>query len=281
MTTAETMTRLQELDKAVKLDTGKAGRLLGRQEARFLVDAYYQIQDNRKRSDAQSRTLAEAGEPHTVIDYLGEMSREFETMIKGHLNRYSKAHPVGAWSREQKGIGPVTASGLLAHIDIERAPTAGHIWRFAGLDPTVEWKKGEKRPWNAKLKVVCFHIGESFVKIHTRPDAYYGDLWAQRKAWETEQNEAGKYADAAVAKLEKFKIGKDTEAYKHYSAGRLPPAHVHARSKRWVVKLFLSHWHHVAYQDRYGKPPPRPYVIEHMNHVDLTYPPGWEAMSPD
>jgi hypothetical protein len=44
---------------------------------------------------------------------------------------------------------------LLARIDIVKAPTAGHIWRYAGLDPTVRWNKGEKRPWNAGLKVLC------------------------------------------------------------------------------------------------------------------------------
>ena len=43
-----------------------------------------------------------------------------------------------------RGIGPVIAAGLLANIDIKQAPTVGHIWRFAGLDPTNKWigKKG-------------------------------------------------------------------------------------------------------------------------------------------
>src|SRR5581483_161544 len=33
------------------------------------------------------------------------------------------------------------------HIDIEKAPTAGHIWRFAGLDPTLRWlgREGAKQ----------------------------------------------------------------------------------------------------------------------------------------
>lgn len=55
------------------------------------------------------------------------------------------------------GIGPVISAGLLAHIDIHRAVTVGHIWRFAGLDPSVKWLKKTKRPWNAGLKVLCCH----------------------------------------------------------------------------------------------------------------------------
>lgn len=55
----------------------------------------------------------------------------------------------------------------------------------------------------------------------------------------------------------------------------LPPAHIHARAKRWVVKLFLSHWHQVAYEVHYGVKPPAPYAIEHLGHVHLMEPPNW------
>lgn len=48
----------------------------------------------------------------------------------------------------------------------------------------------------------------------------------------------------------------------------LPPAHVHARAKRWVVKLFLAHFHEVYYKEHFGKMPPKPYVIGIMGHVD-------------
>ena len=53
------------------------------------------------------------------------------------------------WARSIYGIWPVLAAGLLAHIDIEQAPTVGHIWSFAGLDPTKKWQPKTTRPWNA------------------------------------------------------------------------------------------------------------------------------------
>jgi hypothetical protein len=173
------------------------------------------------------------------------------------------------------GIGPVISAGLAAHIDVTRSNTVGHIWRFAGLDPTVEWKKGEKRPWNASLKCLCWTIGESFVKVSGRPDDFYGQLYLQRKQIEQQRNEAGGLADQAARKLERFKIGKDTDAYKAYAAGKLPPAHIHARAKRWAVKLFLAHYHHVAWTMATGTPPPKPYVISILGHADMIMPPNF------
>lgn len=64
----------------------------------------------------------------------------------------------------------------------------------------------------------------------------------------------------------RYKIGKTTEAYAAYSAGRLPPGHLHARAKRWAVKLFLAHWHAVAYRSHFGVPAPKPYVLSQLEH---------------
>ena len=91
-----------------------------------------------------------------------------EGQIKRALEKYVDNHPVGSWLTSIHGIGPVIAAGLLAHIDIARAPTVGHIWRFAGLDPTTKWEKKTRRPWNAALKVLTWKAGESFVMFHKR-----------------------------------------------------------------------------------------------------------------
>ena len=68
-------------------------------------------------------------------------------------------------------------------------------------------------------------------------------------------------AQRAAAKLVKFKIGKTTDAYAHYSSGKLPPAHIHARAKRYAVKLFLAHWHAVAYWYAMKGHAPKPYIL--------------------
>ena len=102
--------------------------------------------------------------------------------------------------------------------------------------PTQEWLPKAKRPWNAALKTLCWKIGESFVKVSGNPGDFYGKLYAQRKLIEEQRNAAGAFAGQAAAKLKKFKIDKTTIAYQHYAAGKLPPAHIHARAKRWAVK---------------------------------------------
>ena len=179
------------------------------------------------------------------------------------------------------GIGPVIAAGLMCHIDIEKAPTVGHIWRFAGLDPTTIWEKKQKRPWNAKLKTLTWKISESFVKTCNHADSFYGPLYQERKVKEQANNDAGLYADQAKAKLEKFKIGKDTEAYGYYSKGFLPPAHIHARAKRWTVKLFLSHLDFVDHNLRYGVDPPKPYILTPQGgHAHEIKAPNWPLKWP-
>lgn len=251
----------------LKRDIKEASVTMSADEARFLVDAYYMMQEDRKRAHNQVRALGESAEPHMVIQWLAQQSQLLENQIKRALDAYSASQEIGVWARSVSGVGPVIAAGLMADIDITRAPTVGHIWRYAGLDPTTKWGKGQKRPWNADLKTLCWKIGESFVKVSGKPDAFYGHVYLERKAQEVARNERGDFADQAAKKLEDFNIGKDTDAYKAYIQGKLPPAHLHARAKRYAVKLFLSHWHEVAYQAHYGKEPPLPYPIAHLGHA--------------
>lgn len=176
------------------------------------------------------------------------------------------------------GIGPVITAGLLSTLDVRKCKTAGHFWRFAGLDPTMKWEKGQKRPWNARLKCLCaFKVGESFVKVQGREKDFYGKLFAERKAQETDGNVRGNYAERAKESLAAKNFGKETEARKAYEAGHLPKAHIHARARRWTVKLFLSHVHHAMYEDYFGSPPPVPYVFSHCegDHRHYISPPNW------
>lgn len=267
--------------KRLSRDLKQAAKQLTPDEARYLVDAYYQMQENRIRSQNQIRAITQSDdadtepEPHETLAWLGDNTAMLERNIKNALDAYGDAHLVGRWSKEIVGIGPVISAGLLAHIDITKAPTVGHIWRFAGLDPTQEWNKGQKRPWNASLKTLCWKVGESFVKVSGHDADVYGKLYLARKAYESAKNDASEYATQAAAKLERFRIGKGTEARKHYEGGKLPPGHLHARAKRWAVKLFLAHWHAVAYRDHFNENAPKPYVLSQLQHGHEIACPHW------
>src|SRR5581483_306407 len=120
-------------------DLKLAAKTMSDREARYLVDAYYMWQEVRKRAGNQilsmKRTPEHPEEPHSVIVWEHDQSETMEAQIKRALEVYTETNIVGRWARSNTGIGPVIAAGLMAHIDIKRCPTAGHIWSFAGLEP--------------------------------------------------------------------------------------------------------------------------------------------------
>lgn len=262
---------IRRLDKDLRL----AARSLQPHEVRYVVDIYYQLQKQRIRSKNQLRAAAEQAEPNDLLLWVTDNMDVTERAIPRAMNEYVKSKRPGRWLLSVHGIGPVISAGLLAHIDPEIATTVGKIWRFAGLDPTVKWEKGQKRPWNAALKTLCWKIGKSFVMLRASDKDFYGKLYEERKTIEQGRNERGEFAEQAAASLQAKRYGDDTQARKHYEAGRLPPARIDMRARRWVVKLFLSHFHHVLYECHRGTKPPHPFVFEHLGHVDLIQPPGW------
>ena len=266
------MTELQPIFR-LKCDLAAAAKALSLNEARYLVDIYYSLQEYCKVSQNQILALTENDEPSSVIQWFFDQTASIESQIRRALDKWTDEQPISQWAKSITGIGPVIAAGLLAHIDITKAPTVGHIWRFAGLDPTNKWEKKTRRPWNASLKTLCWKIGESFVKVCNLETDFYGKIYRQRKDQEILRNEAGDFAAQAAAMLTAKKIGKDTEAFLACAAGKLPPAHIHARAKRYAVKLFLAHYHEIAFRLHFNTDPPLPYAIPRLQHAHKIEPP--------
>lgn len=286
-------------------------------EARFMVDLYYSMQDQRigvnnqiKALDRDAKEANTAPEPHEGLDWIYNQSSVLEQGVAKMLAYYTKSHPMSWFFDQTVGIGPVLSAGLLAHINIHKAPTVGHIWNFAGLNPDVEWKKGHKRPWNAKLKTLCWKIGDSFVKFSYRDDAYYGQLYLQRKKYEWDRNLAGDNSDTATAILKTRSFSKTTDTYSWYSGQcsaelakklldakqplsvalccvgqpdgtpMLSPAHIDMRARRYAVKMFLSHLHQ-RWREAEGLPVPEPFAIGILKHGHRIDPPQVSPKRPD
>lgn len=265
------------LDPLVRLsrDLKLAADTLGDKEARFLVDYYYTLQDARIVAKNVIRASEDDDiEPHEILSWLAAHAWRLESTVKSALGIYAQSKVPGQWAQSILAIGPVLSAGVIAHFDITKAPTAGHFWSFAGQNPEQVWKKGEKRPWNASLRTLCWKIGESFMKFRNHPNDVYGHYYDERKLYEQQKNEAGEYAERAAKKLETTKIEKP-EFRRIYESGKLPDGHIHSSAKRWVTKLFLAHLHHVMYECHYGTPPPKPYIIDRGNHVHMIAPPNW------
>lgn len=155
-------------------DMARAAATLSPDEARYLVDAYYIQQENRKRTNNQVRALGETEEPHSVVAWLANQDAILEGQIKRALDSYTDAHPIGEWLKEITGIGPVIAAGLLAHIDITQSPTAGHIWRYCGLDPTSEWiSRARCDAWMRLNSLPLDELkAQAAADFNRRPDAF-------------------------------------------------------------------------------------------------------------
>ena len=259
------------IEKLTK-DIRDSAATLSKDEVRYLVDLYYQLQEQRIRAKGQLRAISATDQPHEVIAWASDNFAYLERQLQRTLTAYAESVLVGQWSMSIMGIGGTLAAGLLAHIDIEKAPTSGHIERFGGIDPTIVWNKKEKRPWNAALKVLLWKCGQSFMKVSNNEKDFYGKIYRKEKDLLTVRNERGDFKLDAEAGL--LKYGKNTEAYKHCKAGRLPLAQIDARARRKAIKLFVSHWHEVAYRYRYGKLPPKPYIIAIGGHAHYIPPPN-------
>ena len=241
--------------------------------ARNIVDAYYVLQENRMAFAAQARELEKQESPHELVAFMAHNLHAMEKALKYPLERFAESSVAGEWALSMYGIGPVLAAGLSAHIDITKAPTAGSVWRYAGLDPTQKWEKGQKRPYNAELKTLCWKIGQSFMKFSGKEQCFYGQLYKQDKARRIAKNEAGDYADFAKEILE-TKNFKANQTRAKLESGTLSDAQIDAQARRFAVKIFLSHYHAVAFQAHYGEPAPRPYIIAHGDHVHEIAIPG-------
>lgn len=255
-------------------DLRSAATMMSRDEARFLVDTYYSLQNNRIREKNRLRQLGD--EPSQAIAYFSDNFYFLEKQVPKMLQLYCENDFVGRWLLSICGIGPVLAAGLLAHIDLTKKDeqgnyinnNAGQVLAFGGMAGFGQkWEKGQKRPWNATLKVLFWKAGESFIKVQSRDADYYGKVYASWKQTLTERNERGKFAQRAAQCLAEKKYGKETEAYKAYSTGRLPLAHIHAMARRKAIGLFVSHLWEVMFRHQFpDRQCRKPYAIDKLGH---------------
>lgn len=167
---------------------------MSRFEARALVGMYSNIQKirvgARNRESAHERHQGILSDPRIIVT-LKEQLQLLEKQAERGLEKFVKRHIEGRWLLSIAGVGPIIAAGLMAHIDITRCccpnyqhfkgldrrkipahkcpglTTAGRILSFAGmLDPrSYSWEKGERRPYNVRLKNLCYQMWTSWKRM--------------------------------------------------------------------------------------------------------------------
>jgi hypothetical protein len=339
------MTTLSDKSNLLKVDLLRMAKDMKpesmRRDLRFLVDLYYNLQKVRIKMGNQIKAIEslDRGESLVLTKILFKEVDELEEVVKRTLPSLLKHDKTSQWAMAQLGIQATLAAPLRAYIDLNRAPTTGHILRFAGLDPTNRWVKAEEakamvkevkeehpeaaedievliaacsirinrtpdrlfnsamfyekfedanakvpteesvikgisqRPWNARLKTVCWKLGDQFVRNHTRGDrCFYGVIYQRHKMVLIKKNLSGEFkelADKTLADRPRMNA-RDKKIYKD---GKIPPGRLEYQARRHAVKMFLHHWHWLAYVEKFKKDPPAPYANGILGHAHYIPPP--------
>jgi hypothetical protein len=170
------------------------------------------------------------------------------------------------WLQHVRGVGDILAVQLIAHLSpISDFDTVSKVWAWCGYH-TVEGKDGvwlaarrtagQKCTWGNAIKVLCFQLGQSFVKQTKPTPSPYRAMYDHAKA------------DYRLKHPEKVaRPGKkDGETVYDFTDG-----HIDKMAMRIPVKMFLSHLWQV-WREFEGLHVRGPYAIEKMGHTTLISP---------
>lgn len=215
--------------------------------------------------------------------------KKSETLIRGLLDKHGLKKPTEELVRFAAGEAGINPDRLMVRL---------------GADATNKTKVVSmlsKRPWNADLKTLIWKIGESFKNFSGNPKSFYGRVYKERKWYEWQKNAKGDYIEQVMSKRDKSTNDADIrrpwwlgcyttdyvldaivggvdlrELKPNVEVGKgipmLSPGHITERSKRYAAKLFLCHWHTVAWRKVLNKEPPAPYPEAILNHAHVMGP---------
>jgi hypothetical protein len=205
---------------------------------RAAVDSYYDLQRLRIAVENRLRKLGQAEMAADVhIEELGkllETLQSHEKLMVKNLKIEAMKSSTGLWLQEIRGIGPVLASGLMAHFDARKAQHVSSFWKYAGLYPGAKLEKGKKAPYSIGARVLCFKVGMQFLM---QKNETYLPIYVEWKA---------KY-------LERFTGEKSVKLHADLAARR-----------KMVCRFLADFW--LEYRKNLGLPTNEPYAIAVLHH---------------
>lgn len=257
-TAEELIKEIRACRRALNRDFKDAAIKIPTQEIRYLVDLYYTAQEMRVAVEGKLRSIA--NEPNKLMTIFLDMFAEVEKDIQAALDAYTYNDPVGRKFREIRGIGPVLTAGWLAHVNVHIANTPSKVLSFGGYNPKMVWLKGQKRPYNADLKLIFSKMGRTFVFMSNR-GSFFGQKYKENKAAIQAKSDAGGFAERCATLLSTRNYRDGTAAKAAYKEGKYPPAHINASARLKTVALCVSIMHREHYFQVMGKYPPLPYGV--------------------
>ena len=187
-----------------------------------------------------------------------DMEKQLDRDIAGAIKDLPDDH-ILRYMLKIKGVGPSLAAQFWAKVDIQRAADVSSLWKYAGFGVTDGKRdrpvKGQKLPYNRKLKVVVFKIGDSMLRTRgTRTDKdplLYADLYYEKR----EEYDAREWGENKL--------------------------HRHLAAKGYMQKIWMQHlW--ISWRTLEGLPVNMPWVLRQNNaHTHYIAPEayGWPAVA--
>lgn len=153
----------------------------------------------------------------------------------------------------------------------------GHAKSYG--DGTLNWESFRRalviRPHNPALKLICHYIGEQFMlRSNEKPDSLYSQIYRNHFEFNDKKNDEGGFAEEAkkIFGSKRWKRFDESSPAYWLERGFLPKIHIKMRSRRYTTKIFLTHYHQVAYYDMFHKLPRKPWILEKMGGAEYVCP---------
>jgi hypothetical protein len=178
------------------------------------------------------------------------------TEVEKLLTKDAKNLPAAPFIEATHGIGFMSYAGIIGESgNLGSYGNPAKLWKRMGL-AVIKGERQQKKSgqdaiehgYSPTRRSLMWTIGDCIIKV----GGPYREVYDKRKAYEQDKNERGEYAERAARQLKEKSYDKKTEAFKCYSAGKIPPAQIHMSAKRYMEKRLLRDlWR--AWRDHFSR----------------------------
>jgi hypothetical protein len=208
-----------------------------------------------------------------IMAYFDVTDKEYATQFISYAGLNNNNRPWLGVAKSTDIINGIIGNEKVITDDMVSQIAVATQWKYHYLrdraynEKKNTWSKSDlikacsKIPYNKELHTLLWKVASSFIYQSNKKESVYGTLYREFLTEEMRKNEAGLLKSEAERALATKNYNKSTEAYKAYSQGKLPKAHLVARAMRKVEKIFVSHTFEQMYRVKYDKIPARYYIL--------------------
>ena len=115
-------------------------------ELKFLIKLYQDNQKTRIGTGNRAGSKERKGETAHLVRFFEDELYTLEKEVAKVIKYYVRNEPTGVakWLLAHSGIKEMTAASWMVGVDIHRATTPSHIYRYCGMDPNMKWMSQEQ-----------------------------------------------------------------------------------------------------------------------------------------